>query len=210
MGFITGAIEWILETFLNYYMNRNGGRAGKAEWSRNMTAGYFTGQYAGALNFCKLLENSGVDQGVFRGAILMELGQLEEAERVMQQALAREKNPKLTALANCCLGDIFLQQKRYDLALACYQAALQTYPERAATERAIAAVWLHRGGNPSKALECARSAFAKERAGSPEVPQLKANNLSIAAATLAWAVAASSGDAAEVQRLSEEAVGLFV
>jgi hypothetical protein len=116
----------------------------------------------------------------------------------------------LTALATCCLGDIFLQQQRCDQALASYQAALQLCPERAATERAIAAVWLHRGENPSEALRRARAAFEKERAGCPEIPQLKGNNLSIAAATLAWAVAASSGDSSEVERLTAEAVGLFV
>lgn len=110
----------------------------------------------------------------------------------------------MAALAQCVLGEVLQQQKRYDEAMECLQLALQKWPERGSTDRAIAELWLVRGGNPQEALRCARVGLEKEKAGPGLTAETKSVNIAECQATLAWAVAVCNHDAAEVSRLAEE------
>jgi hypothetical protein len=85
---------------------------------------------------------------------------------------------------------------------------LNLWPERPATHRHIAELWLRRGDNPAASLQWAEIAVEKERADAGVTAETKTANLAKDLATLAWAVAVSSHDAAEVEKLTSEAVVL--
>lgn len=200
-------IEWVLELILNFRMaEKNLERAMRPQNSyQTIVQAYSSGQYEQALAICAAATQHGMNIGVFQGAVLMQLGRLNEAEQTISQALARETEPRSTALAHCVLGDVLLFQHRYDQALSAFQTALNLWPERGATYRAIAEVGLRRGENPSVVLQWAQLAVEKEKASRGLAPQTKVENLGAELATLAWAVAVSSHNAAEVDRLVAEA-----
>jgi tetratricopeptide (TPR) repeat protein len=146
--------------------------------------------------------------GCFDASLLMQLGRFAEAEQQFEQAVASEKQPKLSALAHVMFGELLLELRRYPQAQEHFDAAVSLWPERGATYRDIAELCLRRGDKPSDALRWARLAVETERAGAGVTPETKKANLSCDLATLAWAVAADSRDAAEVRRLYAEALTL--
>ena len=200
-------IEWVLELILNYRMaEKNLERAmAQPRGFQAISQVYHSGQYQHALAICAASAQHGANVGVFQGAVLMQLGRLDEAEQTISQALTRETEPRSTALANCALGEVFLFQRRYDKALASFQTALNLWPERGATYRAIAEVGLRRGEDPSVVLQWAQLAVEKEKASRGLAPETKVMNLGVELATLAWALAVSLRNVAEVDRLVAEA-----
>jgi len=204
---LIGFIEWILELVLNFRMaERNLKTAMSARNSPQlMMNAYNCGQYQDALAFCNASMQCGMDLGVFQGDLLMQLGRFADAEQVLAQALTRETEPKSTALAHCCLGELFLVQQRYEQAMRCFTTAQSLWPERGATFRSIAEVWLRRGDNPAEALRCANLAVQTEKAHQGVAPMTKVMNLGAELATLAWAVAATSRNAEQVDRWVAEA-----
>jgi len=144
----------------------------------------------------------------FRGTMLMQNGQLEQAEQLLQKAVNSQTEPRLAAVANSELGRALLEQQQYDRALQCLHTARILWQERGSTDRMIAEIWLRRGGNSAEALRSARSAVEKERASEGLSPDCKNTNLCEELATLAWAVAVESRDAEEVGRLLPEAAAL--
>jgi len=173
-----------------------------------MLTAYTRGDYANALAMSDMAASCGSNEGVFRGDLLMQLGRFAEAEQTLAHALTLETEPKSTALANCVMGELFLHQQRYEHASSCFVTAVKLWPERGSTHRDIAEVWLRRGGNPTEALRWARLAVEKEKASQGFAPVTKVANLGAELATLAWAVAVCSRDAAEVERLVAEADSL--
>jgi tetratricopeptide (TPR) repeat protein len=164
---------------------------------------YKKGHYQFAYEVARSLQDD-----FFCASMLVQMGLFREAEQTFLKVVASQKGPKQAALANEALGQLFLFQQGYEKAQECFKAALQLWPERGATHRCIAEVWLRRGDNAPDALREARLAVEKERAGEGITPLTKAINLSEDLATLAWAQAANGGDAAEVDRLAAEAAGL--
>jgi tetratricopeptide (TPR) repeat protein len=207
MGLIR-LIEWILELVLNFRMaEKNLERAMSQHHAGpqvTMMQAFIRGDYQQALAISAAAQH-GVNVGVFDGALLMQIGRLNEAERMISQALASETEPRSTALAHCCLGEVYLFQHQYDKALSCYNSALSLWPERGGTYRAIAELGLRRGEDPFVVLQWAHLAVEKEKASQGIVPMTKVANLSAELATLAWAVAASSRNAPEVDSLVAEA-----
>jgi len=217
-------VEWLLEHTLGWFFEvvvgammkpimkrfrdygRELGRSNPQAMPEMMLNLYRTGDYQNALAMSNIGSSVGMDQDVFRADLLMQLGQLEEAVRILTQAVAHQENSKLAALANCTLGEAYLFQNRLDAALDTFNTALKLWPERAAIHRSLAEVWLRRG-NREETLRCARLAVERERTGPGLTPETKATNLAVALAVLACGVAASSGDAAEVRRLTSEAAG---
>ena len=143
-----------------------------------------------------------------RGTALMNLGEFAEAEKSLRRSVEKAPNPKLAAVANIGLGELYTHQLRYEKAVECFQNALILWPERGSTHREFAEVWLRRGDGPAEALRRARLAVESERAGGG-MPEAKNANLCVDLATLAWAEAVNSRDAAEVEKLSAEAVSLY-
>jgi tetratricopeptide (TPR) repeat protein len=212
-----GLIERLLEELFGLFMRplmrqarRIGGRMGRANarlpWDLVLNS-YRVGDYSNALALCNLARSAGMDMGVFKGELLLQLGQMDEAVETLTAAVAAEKDPKPAALANCVLGQVYLFQQRLDKAQDCFTAALNLWPERAATHRSVAEVWLRRE-SPSEALRWARLAVEKERADPGVTPETKAANLATDLAVLALATAAASGDASDVEKSATEAAGL--
>ena len=201
-------IEWILELILNFRMAEKNLRTAMNQHNAGphvtMMQAFVRGEYQHALAISAAAQH-GVNVGVFDGALLMQIGRLNEAERMISQALTSETEPRSTALAHCCLGEVYLFQHQYDKALSCYNSALSLWPERGGTYRAIAEVGLRRGEDPSVVLQWARLAVEKEKASQGVAPMTKVMNLGAELATLAWAVAVSSRNAPEVERLLAEA-----
>ncbi len=151
-----------------------------------------------------------MDANLFlRGTSLMQMGVFDEAEKRMCKCVDTAPNPKLGAVANIGLGEVYLHQERYEPAQQCFQHATILWPERGSTNREFAEVWLRRGDGPEEALRRARLAVDLERAGPGLSPETKDANLSVNLATLAWAEAVNSHDAAAVEKLCAEAVSLY-
>ena len=203
-----GLIEWILELILNFRLaekNLKVAMSQHANGDQAMMQAYSSGQYEHALAISGAAMLHGANLGVFHASLLMQVGRLMEAEQVLSQALRRETEPKSAALAHCVLAEVHMFQRQYDKALGCYNTALGLWPERGGTFRAIAEVGLRRGDDPSVALQWARQAVEKEKASQGIAPMTKVVNLGSELATLAWAVAVASRNAAEVDQLIAEA-----
>jgi tetratricopeptide (TPR) repeat protein len=188
------------------YRRAKGKLRSSGSWAARQQAmfdAYIRGDYEDALEIAR-----GLFDDFFTGNLLMQLGRFAEAEQLLRRAVSHEKEPRLAALANTVLGQLLMRQQNYERAQECFEAALRLWPDRGSTHRDMAEVWLRRGGSPAEALRWARLAVEKERAGEGVSADTKRTNLSEDLATLAWAVAADSGDAAEVERLCAEAVGL--
>jgi hypothetical protein len=84
---------------------------------------------------------------------------------------------------------------------------LQEWPGHGSTHRAIAETWLRRGNDPTEALKWARLAVEEDSA-LMSIPEDRHIDLGEDLATLAWAVAVTSQDRAEVDRLVGEAVSV--
>ncbi len=200
-------IEWILELILNFRLAEKNLKTAMSLRTAPiaMQNAFNCGQYQNALAICEAAAQSGMDMGVFQGSLLTQLGRFVEAEQILAQALTRETQPKSAALANCVLGELYMAEQRYDQAFVSFQTALNLWPERGATHRCIAEVGLRRGDDPAVALQWAQVAVEKEKASQGFAPLTKVVNLATELATLAWAVAVSSRNAPEVDRLDAEA-----
>jgi tetratricopeptide (TPR) repeat protein len=186
-----------------------------------LMAPYRKGDYAAALQAVECLRSYPRDYCFFRGAILVQLGDLKEAEPLLLQSIALSEQPeralldttfgrsiKLTALSRSELGELYLEQSRYDDALRCFEASLRDWPRRGATHRAIAETLLRRGDDPAGALKWARLAVEEDRASRTSTQEVRETNLGEDLGTLAWAVAVASHDGAEVDRLVSEALSV--
>lgn len=173
---------------------------------------YRRGDYATALT-----EAEGLKDGTrktpeycfFRGKMLFELGQLSEAEASLRDALALERDERRMALSNEALGFALMEQERYDDAIDCFEGCIRVWPDRGCGHRAVAEAWLRAGGRTGEAVYRARRALEIQRKAPKLSDEIHNVKLSAALATLAWAVAADSADAAQVERLVEEAVPLL-
>jgi tetratricopeptide (TPR) repeat protein len=145
--------------------------------------------------------------------MLLKLGRLEEAERLLRRRLTIASDNKRTALSYTTLGHVLLEQRRYDEALSCFETSLQHWPGRGSPHRFMAETYLRIGGRAAEAVQQARLAVQEDRTrrdqgGTPEQQAMYDMNLGEDLASLAWAVATDSHDPAEVDRLVEEAVSL--
>jgi tetratricopeptide (TPR) repeat protein len=103
------------------------------------------------------------------------------------------------------LGDLYLEQARYNEAARCFGASLTDWPNHGSTYRSIAEALLRKGDDPAIALKTSKLAVDKERALTVFPQEVRDTNLGEELATLAWAVAVASQDAAQVGVLVAEA-----
>ena len=155
------------------------------------------------------------------GSSLMQLGKLDEAETWLLQSVSLskrneahqpgtagiERQIRLTALGSSTLGQLYLEQSRYDEALTCFEESLRDWPNRGATHRSIAELWLRRG-KPDEALKWATLAIEKEKSSKPLSKKTGEMNFAEELATLAWAVAEASNDRPRVDKLVAQAIPL--
>lgn len=173
-------------------------------------APYRDGNYQAALLAAEGLRPGGGKPApycFFRGTMLMHLGHYMEAEKWLRESISREKEPQQTAIGYSTLGQLLIHQQRYEESLQCFATSLRHWPDRGSTHRDMAEALLHRG-HLSKAFQCAKMAIDKDSAAGALPPGAYGLNMSANLATLAWAVAASSREKAEVDRLVNEAMPL--
>ena len=161
-----------------------------------MMAAFIRGDYATAKSLAH--------DPFFQALIAMQLGHIDEAEQRLRALAQSVDQPQPGALIQSVLGEVLLEQKRFDEAMECFQAALRLWPERGTTYRQIAEMWLRRGDNSQEALRWARLALEKEKGGPGLSEDSKSICLGEDLATLAWAVAVHTHDATEVDRLCDE------
>jgi tetratricopeptide (TPR) repeat protein len=191
---------------------------------------YRRGDYAQALQLTETLPNHEHSRQYWflRGGVLMQLGRLDEAEQSFRQAIALaqqnefavqgrgvrggigavEKEIKLSALHGGALGELYLEQHRYDEAIRCFEASLREWPGHGPFHSHLAEACLRRGDPPADALKWATLAVEEDRAGKGVLPEVYNMNLCEDLGTLAWAVAVASHDRPQVDRLVDEAVKL--
>jgi tetratricopeptide (TPR) repeat protein len=145
---------------------------------------------------------------LFRGAMVMQLGQFQIARQLFQHVMDKSAEPKASALANSHMGQLLMEEGQHDRAMQYLRTAQILWQERGATDRQLAELWLRRGANYAEALRLARSAAKKDRAGEGLSPDTNNAILCENLATLAWAVAVESRDDGEVDQLLREAVSL--
>jgi tetratricopeptide (TPR) repeat protein len=143
----------------------------------------------------------------FRGKMLYQLGRLAEAEACLTEGRGLENDQRRVALCSEALGYAVLEQLRYADAIVHFENCIRIWPDRGCGHRAVAETML-RQGNAKDALVRARKAEEIDRAAQALTPEIHNLNLAEALATLAWAVAAGSGDRAEVDKLVAEALTL--
>jgi tetratricopeptide (TPR) repeat protein len=174
-------------------------------------AAYRAGDYETALQLSEGLKQRGSETPeycFFRGKSLYEIGKLEEAEASLRQSLTLEKDKRRRALSQEALGSVLLEQKRYTDAVACFEGCIADWPDRGCSHRAIAETGLRQGIWMAEALRRAQKAVEIDRAAHALTAEIHNVNLGMALATLAWATAVQSRDAAEVDRLTAAAVQL--
>jgi tetratricopeptide (TPR) repeat protein len=191
---------------------------------------YRKGDFEEALQATEHLRDTGKDQSYlyYRGAILRQLGRLEEAEKCLSEcaqlsqqnegAYGRsirggiaeiEKRISISANTQQMLGAVYLSRHRYADAITAFEASLRDCPDHGSALRDIAEVWLRRG-KATEALKWAALAVDADRATRLLSRDVNEMNLADDLATLAWAAAAALKDGLQVERLVSEAEQLVV
>ena len=143
-----------------------------------------------------------------RGKLLYQLGRLPDAESCFRTELTLEADSRRKALAREALGRVLMEEKRYDAAIASFEASAEDCSDLGIGHCGIAEAYLRQGIRAADALGSARLAVEIARAARARHKQLQDMDLAEAMATLAWAVAAHSADASEVDRLVADAFPL--
>jgi tetratricopeptide (TPR) repeat protein len=190
---------------------RNLGRAMRATKALDdMLDSYRRGDFQAVLRKSEALKDGSTKTAAycfFRGKALYQLGRLAEAEASLQEARSLEQDERRVALSTEALGYALLEQQRYADAVACFESCIRIWPDRGCGHRAVAEAML-RQGKAADAVVRARRAAAIDRNAQALSDEIHNLNLGEALATLAWAVAADSGDASEVTNLVAEALPL--
>ena len=177
---------------------------------KDLMASYREGDFQAVLQKSESLRNGSSktpEYCFFRGKALYQLGRLTEAEASLLEGRSLEQDERRLALSTEALGYALLEQQRYADAIAYFETCIRIWPDRGCGHRAVAETLL-RQGKAADAVVRARQAASMNRNGQALSEEIHDLNLGEALATLAWAVAADSGDAAEVTRLVTEAVPL--
>ena len=190
----------LIHTYFSYRKNMKAIRTGKGVSQDAMMKAYMKGDYQTA--FFRAIDP------FFKGCMLMQLGQFGAAQALLHAVAQGATDPRAGAMVNNVLGQVFLEEQHYDRALECFRTAQALWQERGGADRGIAELWLRHDGDSAEALRSARRGLEKERANKGFSVDSKNTSLCEQIGTLAWAVAVESHDAAEVDRLVTEAVGL--
>ncbi len=167
-------------------------------------AAYRNGDYATALQKTEALRKGQQKTGEYcflRGGMLRHLGQLEESEAILREAIPLHDDPRQKALVYNTLASVLMDQKRFPEAIAFYENAGRAWPDRGSSQCGIAEAWLRQGREFPEALECARRAAEIDQLATGMPKEALDKRLGEDFAILAWAIAANSGDVHEVESL---------
>jgi len=182
-----------------------------AQARQAMMSAYRSGDYVTALDKTEGLR-SGTEKTApyyfFRGALLRQLGRLQEAEDALRESLFLERHSQQRALALNTLASVLLERQRFAESIAFYELASRAWPDRGASLRGIAEVLLHEGRDFAKALEMARRAVEIDRRAEGLPKDLLNQRLGEDIAVLAWASATNGVDSEQVASMLAESIGL--
>jgi len=167
-------------------------------------AAYRGGDYRTALQRAESLKDGSSNTAeycFFRGSMLHHLGKLDDAESNLREGLALETDPRQRALVYNVIASVLMDQERFPESIAFFENAGRAWPDRGANHRGIAEVWLRQGREFSEALDHARQAVEIDRHAPGMKKEALDSRLGEDLAVLAWAVAANSGEAREVESL---------
>jgi tetratricopeptide (TPR) repeat protein len=174
-------------------------------------AAYRAGDYSLALQKAENLKPGSAKTAEYcflRGGMLHHLGQLSEAEACLREGLPLETNDRQRALVYNTLASVLMDQERYTEAIAFFETAGRAWPDRGSNQRGIAEVWLRQGREFPEALHCARQAVQIDRAAAGMPKETLDKRLGEDLAVMAWAIAANSGEAHEVESMLTESFAL--
>jgi tetratricopeptide (TPR) repeat protein len=184
-------------------------------------AAYRTADYPSALMILEDLKDDRLAYCQLRGDLLAEMGNLEEAEKCLREAVALvaanpgDSPPKTSsspsyevqtaASAWTSLGVVLAKQGKNDEAMNCFRMSLNFWPNRGESCREIAIALLEQESSTGD-LSWARQAVDEDRASKPLSAEAYATNLGESLAVLARAVASESRSRDEVDRLIDDAL----
>jgi len=175
-------------------------------------AAYRAGDYEQGLKTTEGLKGETRVYCYMKGSMLWHLGRLAESEASLREGLPLEKDSRSISLVCNTLASVLLDQQRYAESIEFYETAGRLWPDRGANLRGVAEVWLRQGKELKLALEKALQAADIDRqACSTTIGMNKEvldERLGEDLAVLAWAVAANSGTAKEVESLLSQAYPL--
>lgn len=201
----------------NYLIRRGKGKTALTNALRKMraveavTAAYRKGDFATALEKAESLKDGSsktAEYCFFHGTMLHHLGKLVEAEASLREGLPMEENPRQRALVFNTLASVLMDQERFPEAIAFYENAGRAWPDRGASLRGIAEVWLHQGREFPEALEQARQAVEIDRKATGMKKEALDSRLGEDLGVLAWALAANGKPVREVESTLMEAFHL--
>jgi tetratricopeptide (TPR) repeat protein len=172
---------------------------------------FMQGNYEAALQKSGLLKDGDrltAEYCFMSGSILHQLGRLTEAESRLRQGLPLEEDPRQKALVYNTIADVLTGQERYPEAIAFFENAGHTWPDRGANHRGIAEVWLRQGREFAEALEHARQAVQIDKIATGLKKQALDSRLGEDLAVLAWAIAENGGSRSEVDKEVAESLRL--
>ena len=172
---------------------------------------YREGDYQSALEKAEGLKDDlskTAEYCFFHGSMLHHLGRFDEAEASLREGLPLEEDPRKKALVFNTLASVLMAQQRFPEAIAFYESAGRAWPERGSNHRGIAEVWLRQGRELTQALEHAQLAVKIDRQAGGMQKDTLDTRLGEDLGVLAWAVAATSGDASAVETILAEAFPL--
>jgi tetratricopeptide (TPR) repeat protein len=168
-------------------------------------AAHRSGDYESVLRLCDGPALRRVPEALadlLQGAALYQLRRLDEAESLLQGALAKRPARVTEALIQEQLAQIFMEQARKDDAVSCCRRSEELNPQRGGAFQCEAEVYLRGQYQIQKALELAEHAVDVDR----KLPsELQAVSLSSSLAVLAWALAAN-GRTSEARESVREAL----
>jgi tetratricopeptide (TPR) repeat protein len=186
-----------------------GGR--RARVHQAILAAYRNGDYQMMLKLAEGLKTGDAETEYYlfvRGAALLQLGRLEQAESVLRRALSLPAKPEQKAMTRGVLAQVQMALEHWDAAEASLRQGLVD-SKRGDSHRALAELLLRRDGRPEAALEAARAALAADQTEKVFPGQLgkeaHCHNLGESLAFCAWALARNHGDAAEVEGMIRQA-----
>jgi tetratricopeptide (TPR) repeat protein len=178
---------------------------------KTIMSAYRAGNYSAALARTQNLKDGSVNTGeycFYHGSMLHHLGRFVEAETILREGLRLQKDSRQKALVYNSLATVLMDQQRFPEAIAFYESAGRAWPERGANLRGMAEVWLRQGRELQLALDQARQAVEIDRNATGMTKQALDSRLGEDLGVLAWAIAANSGDAAQIESALSEALRL--
>jgi tetratricopeptide (TPR) repeat protein len=178
---------------------------------RRQLDAYRRGEYEDQLRIIEGFRVNGSEPAeylFFRGSTLLELGQLEEAEKCLRRSLAFDQPAIFKALTEDELGLVLLEQERYDDAISAFENALVNAPGRGGPHRGVASALLRQDRQAGDALRRARTAVELDEAARKSAREDLDLNLAESLAIFAWATAIYGGDELRVDELLARAFTL--